>query len=549
MVPPNPVPSLAGRCESRTMKTTYLLQHLLRNAARTFRDKEAVVWGDESVSYRELDDVTNRLAATLVENGISRGDRVGLYMNKSISSIISLHGILKAGAAYVPLDANAPLERLAYVIRDSGIKCLMTSTRKAHSLARMFPEGSPLELVVLTDADEPQPEDIQINAVRWEQVTDRQDVSPPDNPSIETDLAYILYTSGSTGAPKGVMISHLSSLTFVNWAHETMQVTSDDRVSNHAPLHFDLSIFDIFTAFKAGATLALVPDGLSAFPIRLAEWIEDSRITIWYSVPSVLSMMVLNGELQRFEFSNLKAVVFAGEVFPVKYLRELMKLIPQANYYNLYGPTETNVITYYKVPSIPPEQVESIPIGKACANTEVFALADDGEAVRRPGETGELYARGSCVAMGYWGDAEKTARGFVPNPFQPSFPEHVYKTGDLVTLDEEGNYIFLGRRDHMVKSRGYRIELGEIETALYSHPAVKEAAAVAVPDDLIGNRINAFVVLDGDSPVSSTQLKGHCTRRLPKYMVPEAIEFRDELPKTSTGKINRPALATPSPAT
>ena len=527
------------------METAYLLQHLLMNAARTFPAEEAVLWGDESITYRQLNAVTNRLAATLVENGVSRGERVGIYMNKSISSVVSMHGILKAGAAYVPLDANAPLERLAYQIRDCGIKCVLASARKAKSLPTMFPDSTPLELVVLTDDQKAAAEESRFETISWDRVVNLGDVPPPENPSIETDLAYILYTSGSTGVPKGVMISHLNSLTFVKWAQEAIHVTSSDRLSNHAPLHFDLSIFDIFTAFKAGATLVLVPDGLSPFPIRLAEWIEGNRISVWYSVPSILSMMVLNGELERFKFSDLRTVVFAGEVFPVKYLRQLMALIPHADYYNLYGPTETNVITYYKVPRMPPEQLKPIPIGRACANTDVFAVTDDGNVVERPGEVGELYARGSCVAQGYWGDAEKTERGFVSNPVQPNFPETVYRTGDLVTLDDSGNYIFLGRRDHMVKSRGYRIELGEIETVLYSHPDVKEAAVVAVPDDLVGNRINAFVVLDGVSRVSSAMIQSFCMKRLPKYMVPELIELREKLPKTSTGKIDRPALVTP----
>jgi acyl-coenzyme A synthetase/AMP-(fatty) acid ligase len=340
------------------------------------------------------------------------------------------------------------------------------------------------------------------------------------------------------------MISHLNSLTFVNWAFKTFNVTTEDRLSNHAPLHFDLSIFDIFVTFKAGATLFLVPDIISSFPIPLADWIKNNEISIWYSVPSILSMMVLNGELHRYQFSKLRAILFAGEVFPVKYLRELMDMIPHAEYYNLYGPTETNVITYYKVEKIPFDQIKPIPIGKPCANMEVFALMEDGKLVAQPGQEGELYARGSCVAQGYWGDIEKTNNSFVINHTQSHFWERMYKTGDIVTLDEEGNYIYLGRSDHMIKSRGYRIELGEIEVALYSHQEIKEAAVVAIPDDLIGNRIKAFVVLNNKKQVSAMELQRFCSDRIPKYMLPEIIEFRESLPKTSTGKIDKPTLVT-----
>lgn len=339
------------------------------------------------------------------------------------------------------------------------------------------------------------------------------------------------------------MISHLNSLTFVNWAHDTFRVHSEDRLSNHAPLHFDLSIFDIFVAFKAGATLVLVPDGLSTFPIRLADWIEKNRISIWYSVPSILSMLILHGKLERYRYSSLRALLFAGEVFPVKYLRQLMALIPDTDFYNLYGPTETNVITYYKVPKIPPEQVKPIPIGRACANMEVFTLSENGQLITEPGQEGDLFARGSCVAKGYWGDAEKTDRCFVRNHTQPNFQDTMYKTGDLVNLDDDGNYTYVGRRDRMIKSRGYWIELGEIEAVLHNHPEVREAAAVAIPDDMVGNRIKAFVVLNKTNAANSTDLQRFCSQRIPGYMVPEVIEFRDSLPKTSTGKIDRPALA------
>jgi amino acid adenylation domain-containing protein len=520
----------------------YLLQHLLINSAKRYPDKDAVVCSDERITYRGLDEVTNKLAVVLNGNGVKRGDRVGIYINKSIPSIISIHGILKAGATYVPLDPNAPPSRLAYIIQNCGIKCLLTSSKKIEKLYQMFPEENPLEVMVLTDDLANQKGKFSGKLIQWKEVLFYDESSLREIPTIETDLAYILYTSGSTGVPKGVMISHLNALTFVNWAYEAFSVNSEDRLSNHAPLHFDLSIFDIFVAFKAGATLGLVPEGISIFPIKMAEWIERNRISVWYSVPSALTMMVLQGKLDRYKFSNLHTIIFAGEVFPVKYLRQLMASITHAKYYNIYGPTETNVITCYQVPKIPPDQIKPVPIGRACANMEVFALTDDGKLVTRPSQEGELYARGSCVARGYWGDEEKTNKNFIVNPIQPHFNERIYNTGDLVTLDQEGNYLFLGRRDHMIKSRGYRIELGDIEANLYNHPEVNEAAVIAIADDLIGNKIKAYIVLNNNKKVSSIDLKRFCSERMPKYMVPEIIEFRESLPKTSTGKIDKPTL-------
>lgn len=524
----------------------FLLPHLLRESAASYPDYIAVSFKDQQLTYRELDQQTDRLAAALIEAGVQRQDRIGIFMNKSHLSIVSLLGILKADAVYVPIDPNSPLPRTRYIIENCGIKVVLTSENKISKIKDLLQEGVELKRIFLMDGDPQETAQLPANTTRWERIASLSDLPIPELQNIETDLAYILYTSGSTGVPKGVMISHINSLTFVNWAFRTFQVMPTDRLSNHAPLHFDLSILDVFVALKAGASVVLVPEGLSTFPFRLVDWIVNNRITIWYSVPSILSRMVLHGRMERHSFPDLRTILFAGEVFPVKFLRQLMHLVPAADYYNLYGPTETNVITFYKVPPLAPERSEPIPIGKACENMEVFALDPQGNKLTAPGERGELYARGSCVAMGYWGDPQKTARHFVANPLNSRYPEIAYRTGDLVSLDAEGNYLYLGRVDHMVKSKGYRIELGEIETILYSHPEIKEAAVIPIPDEVIGNRLKAFVVSASENGLDANDLKKYCFERIPDYMVPDEIEFRAELPKTSTGKIDRPALSVKS---
>lgn len=520
---------------------TYLLSHLLTASAHAFPDRTAVEAGGDTLSFAELDAASGRLAAVLNAGGVRPGDRVGILAAKSIGAVVAIHGILKAGAVYVPIDPAAPAARAAYIIRDCGIGVLLTSGRRSSVLNEIIAGVPTLERLVLVDDAEL---DVTsgVPVIAWRDVASHP-APPPIQPTIDTDLAYILYTSGSTGSPKGVMISHRNALTFVDWAHDEVGAIGDDRFSSHAPLHFDLSIFDIFVALKAGATLVLVPDGLSSFPFRLAEWIDEQKISVWYSVPTILSMLVRSGDLARFRYQHLRTVIFAGEVFPVKYLRDLMALIPHPVYYNFYGPTETNVITYYRVPPIPEDRVAPIPIGIACANMDVFALDDAGEVVTRSGDAGELYARGNCVAQGYWGDAEKTARTFVANPKTRGGRDIAYRTGDIVTFDDDGNYLFLGRRDDMVKSRGYRIELGEIETALYKHAGVREAAVIAVPDPAIGNRLVAFVVAESGHEMTGTDLQDFCAGSIPRYMVPETIEFRDQLPKTSTGKVDKVTLA------
>jgi acyl-CoA synthetase (AMP-forming)/AMP-acid ligase II len=342
------------------------------------------------------------------------------------------------------------------------------------------------------------------------------------------------------------MISHLNSLTFVNWCFDEFRVCPQDQVSSHAPFHFDLSVFDIFCTIKAGGTVFLVPQEIAAFPVRLAQWIAEKEITIWYSVPSALIQLVEHGKLEQNDYAALRTVLFAGEVFPIKYLRRLMAAVPHPSYYNLYGPTETNVCTYYRVQpaDIAPERAEAVPIGKACANTEVVAVNDEGRPAEAGG-AGELYVRSSTVMKGYWGRPEASSQCVIPNFLNPHYRDVLYKTGDLVRQMPSGDYIYLGRRDKMIKSRGYRIELGEIEAALYAHPGVREAAVIAIPDELVGARIKAYVVVHNG--LQRTDLERFCLLRLPRYMMPERIEFRAELPRTSTGKVDKTSLEKEKP--
>ena len=506
----------------------YLLSQLLIHSAARYPDNIAVVHESRQYSYRALDETSNRFAHRLQAAGVVRGDRVGLYLEKSLEAVAALFGILKLGAAYVPLDPAAPAQRIAYIVANCQMKALVSTTAKAAALQEALTAQGHLPAVVATDDES-----------AWQRVNTSE---LPDPGTIEHDLAYILYTSGSTGNPKGVMISHRAALTFVDWACETFSVQPTDRVSNHAPFHFDLSTFDLFATIKAGGIVVLVPPALSVFPLNLAKFIAEQRITIWYSVPSALTWLVLYGNLAQFDLSHLRTILFAGEVFPVKYLRQLMTLIPHAGYHNLYGPTETNVCTWYTVPPLDPDRTEPISIGKGCANSEILVLGEQQQPVA-PGETGELCVRGPGLMRGYWGLPERTAQSLIPYVAYPHLgPEPLYRTGDLVREEADGTYTYLGRRDNQIKSRGYRIELGEIETALYSHPDIEEAAVIPIPDDEIGNQIKAFVVLRNGQALTRSALEAFCAARLPKYMIPYQLEVRSALPKTSTGKIDKVQL-------
>ena len=530
----------------------YLLQHLLTDSAARAPRRPAVAVGMRFLTYEELDRLSNQVARALLAQGVAPGDRVGILAPKSAASVVALFGVLKAGACYVPLDPKSPAGRLAAIMADSGITVVLADQATAQQAAAMAGSVPRLRAVIVTGPHWGREATAGPQAgttsqgpgrpVPWDAVLAEPAGALGADLAIETDLAYILYTSGSTGTPKGVMISHRASLTFVEWAAACAGLGEQDRVCSPAPLHFDLSVFDIFATCKAAACMAVVPEMTSIFPARLARWLEREQISVWYSVPSVLTMLVTYGSLRGFDLARLRAVIFAGEVFPAKHLTRLMAELPGARYLNWYGPTETNVCTWYEVPPGSAALTAPVPIGKACANTDAFAVTSEGSRVAKPGEEGELYVRGPGLMHGYWGQPEKTRQVLVSNPFQAAYDEPAYRTGDLVTLDDEGNYVFLGRRDGMVKTRGYRVELGEVETALYAHPAIREAVVLPVPEELLGSRLRAVICAEGPGGLTREEVLDHCRRRLPGYMVPDVVEFREALPRTSTGKVDRVRL-------
>ena len=520
----------------------FALNQLIARAAEIGPRNTAVRLGAESITYEELHAASNRIANYLIQNGIRRGDRVALHLPKTIEAIVALYGILKAGAAYVPIDPGSPAMRAATIATDCTVAGIVTTPARLNALADEMRGHRPRFALLVEDGSR-EDAPMRVPSIALSDVLASPDASDPRVPVVDTDLAYILYTSGSTGTPKGVMLTHRHALTFVEWCASTIGSGSEDTFSSHAPLHFDLSVFDLFVAAVGGATVAIVPEEIAYFGADLARFIRDEPITVWYSVPSAL-MLLARAAGGSATLPGLRAVVFAGEVYPTKHLRELARLTPNAVLWNLYGPTETNVCTYYRVDEVPADD-RPIPIGRACENTEVFAVRQDGS-LAGVGEEGELYVRGSSVMKGYWGRPDRTAQVLVQNPAAPHLPELVYRTGDLVRLRDDGNLDFLGRKDHQIKSRGYRIELGEVEAALLAHPDLEEAVAVAIPHEQWGTAITAFVVARNGVSLTDTEVKGHVARRLPRYMVPVGIEIVPELPRTSTGKIDRQRLATAS---
>jgi amino acid adenylation domain-containing protein len=510
-------------------KPEALHEHFVAAAGRWPEHTAVVDPGHGTITYRELAALSDRLRDRLVAMGVRPGDRVGIYLRKSIDAVAAICGILKTGAAYVPVDPGAPPARNAYIMHNCAVKAIVMEERFGQKLQAEFEPLGQFPSVLLLDSTG--------DGTALRRALDGQDARRPAS-STETvisapgDLAYILYTSGSTGKPKGVMLSHENGVSFVDWCSEVFEPRPSDRFSSHAPFHFDLSILDIHVALKHGATLVLIGEDIGKDPERLAALIAEQRISIWYSAPSILALLAQYGKLDRHDYSSLRHVLFAGEVFAIKHLRSLTRQLPEPRYFNLYGPTETNVCTFYEAAlPIPEDRVAPCPIGKTCSHLQCKVVDPEGREVPA-GEEGELCVSGRGVMQGYWALPEQTARGFLTDEAGVRW----YKTGDIVTEAPDGNYTYLGRRDRMVKRRGYRVELGEIEAALYQHPAIKEAAVIARPDEEAGVRITAFLSCREPKRPSLIELKRFCSERLPLYMIPDAFSWQEALPKTSTDK-------------
>ncbi len=486
--------------------------------------------GEEPLTYSGLDRASASVAAWLAERGVRRGDRVGLLLPKSVEAVVGVWGILRTGAAYVPIDRASPPQRAALIASNCGMSALLASTEAPDAVEAIRAALPGIPVLLLHGAGgaavPPSP------------------AGPLPSPNVR-DLAYILYTSGSTGVPKGVMVSHGAALSFVEWAAVRFELRPEDVLSSHAPLHFDLSTFDLFGAALAGARLVVLDDETVRFPMASAEVLETERISVWYSVPGALRRMVRTARLSDRTLPALRTVLFAGEVYPADEIRALqLALPPDTALYNLYGPTETNVCTWWRVPPPGTWTSTSVPIGIDCENCEGVVVDQELKPVP-DGETGELLVRGGTLMEGYWGDAEATARSFVADFLHPHLSDRLYRTGDIVRRQPDGTYAFHGRVDHMVKVRGYRVELGEVESALLRAAGVTEAAVVAVERDGSSGReteLVAFVSGEGPDPGRERDLRRHLASHVLKYMVPAEIRFLGAFPTTSSGKIDRQAL-------
>ncbi len=499
------------------------LYSLIERVAAGHGDGVAIEFGDQRMSYAELLDASSRLAARLVDLGAAPGLRVAFCFRKSIDAIVSLFAIIRSGATYVPLDPTWPVERMAAICEDAGIRLWLGTSPPPSGLGR------------IEQALASEPGDSNAGAIDvWRRC--EPCAMPPSAPA--EGVANILYTSGSTGRPKGVRITTLSLLHFSDWAAEYFELSPEDRLANHAPYNFDLSTLDIFAAVRAGAAMCPVPEQVKMFPYQMAAFLAERRISVWYSVPSALVMMQLRGRLADHDLSRLRHVIFAGEVMPKPALRALAPLVPRAAWTNLYGPTETNACTYYRVCEADLQSDAPVPIGWPISDTRLW-IRDESGRPAAAGESGELWVAGPTVTSGYEGDMALTAARLVPAPDGDGM---AYRTGDRVRRREDACLLFEGRIDRMIKCRGHRVEPGEIEAALHQHPGVKEAAVVPIADPVFGNRIKACISPRSGVTLDESALVSFCRDRLPSYMLPDEWRFYESLPRTDREKIDLQAL-------
>ncbi len=521
------------------------LTKYLAAAIRDHPDRIAITDRNRAVSYRELDCITRAIGAVLDEADVSPGDRVAIWLNKSIEAVAGIHGALRAGCAYVPIDPTAPVRRAARVIAQTAPACLITSPDRAHEVVQELGGRLPGGALLILVGDDPVSLPSDVRTVAWQEALTRcagagaAEGWPRVGPD---DLAYILWTSGSTGTPKGVMLTHRNACVFVDWAAAEFSLGPDDVLASHAPLHFDLSVLDVFAAAAVGGCVTLVPESLQGIGAALVRFAVRQRVSVWYSVPSALRRMA-EADRGLLVTSRLRVVAFAGEVYPTSPLRALRQLLPESTaLYNLYGPTETNVCTYHRLDATDlfPDAPAAPPIGRPCPYATVMIDgAGDPGAAGTTEEAAELCVGGASVMAGYWNDPAGTDHRLTP-PDESG--RRFYRTGDLVRQDAAGRLRFVGRRDGMVKINGYRVELGEVETIINRHPNVSEAACVVRDHGTGGSTITAFVVLRPGANSDVPELRRHCSGYLPRYMVPRAIVPVTALPQTPNGKIDRRSL-------
>lgn len=494
------------------MRTTLVTDYLDKTAAR-LPSKPAFVSDTAMLTFGELRDSARKIATYLAKNNYFRRP-IAIYMDKVPNTIAAFMGVGYSGNFYSPIDINMPLARIEKIIATFQPEIIITDSEH-QKMAEKFANGK--TVIVYEDL-------LTVNI-------NEELLSAVAAKIIDTDIIYVLFTSGSTGVPKGVIISHHALISYAEWAGSEFDINENTVIGNQTPFYFSMSVFDIFQTLRGGATCYIIPKMLFSFPLKLLEYIREREINLIYWVPSALCLVVNLKALGKRDISSLKKILFAGEAMPAKHLNAWRKELPQAEFANLFGPTEvTDICNFYRINRAIADN-ESIPIGTACRNVDVLIINSED----KPCRCGELCVRGSFLAYGYYNNPQKTAEVFVQNPLNKNYRETIYRTGDLVKINERNEIIYLGRKDFQIKHMGHRIELGEIETAVSAIDGV--AMNVCLYDE-----INNNIVLYYTGKIAEFILAEKLRTLLPAYMQPNRRYRLNAMPLNLNGKIDRQLL-------
>lgn len=530
---PLTIAQLKGKGEIRMSE---LVHDLLLRSARERPHAKALTYQDHSRNYSSVAEQVLSMAAALRRHGIERGERVGVYLEKCIETVVGLFGAAAAGGVFVPINPLLKADQVAYILGDCNVRTLVTSVDRLRVLAPVLGSCHDLRTVIVVGSTEEVPELSGAEIVRWDDVLSiGSEASLPR--VIDTDMAAILYTSGSTGKPKGVVLSHRNLVAGAKSVSSYLGNSSEDRLLAVLPLSFDYGLSQLTTAFHVGASVVLLNHLL---PQDVVRTVEAEGITGMAAVPPLWIQLA---QLKWPEKLKLRYITNSGGAMQRTTLEALRQALPDTQVFLMYGLTEAFRSTY-----LPPEELDRHPdsIGKAIPNAEVMVLREDGTACA-PGEPGELVHRGALVSMGYWNDAEKTAERFKPIPSPHSglpIPELAVWSGDTVRMDEEGFLYFISRRDEMIKTSGYRVSPTEVEEVVYTTGMVAEAAAIGVPHPSLGQAIVVVAIPREKQLIDAKMLLAACKPKLPAFMLPSRVEiWSGSLPRNPNGKIDRKLLA------